>query len=149
MTGEIQPLLDRLDALIANLDTTQRRRLATEVARSLRGTQARRIKDNQNPDGTPFEARKPQPQLRERRGSLRMFSKLQRTRWLKPKGSANEASLGFAGFAGQVARVHQYGLRDRVNRNGTQAKYPVRELLGFTAAELETVEQIITRHLSQ
>lgn len=149
MTADLQPLLDRLDALVANLDAAQRRRLATEVARSLRGSQAKRIKENKNPDGSAFEARKPQPHLRSRRGSLRMFSKLQRAKWLKPKGSASEASLGFAGFAGQVARVHQYGLRDRVNSNGTQVKYPVRELLGFTAAELETVEQIIIRHLAQ
>lgn len=148
MTGEIQPLLDRLDALIANLDTTQRRRLATEVARSLRGTQARRIKDNQNPDGTPFETRKPQPQLRERRGSLRMFSKLQRTRWLKPKGSSNEASLGFAGFAGQVAREHQYGLRVRVNRSGQQVKMPERQLLGLTEDEFDNIEQLVIRHLN-
>ncbi|MDO6525440.1 phage virion morphogenesis protein [Motilimonas sp. 1_MG-2023] len=149
MTTELQPIIDRLDALIANLNTTERRRLAVEIARSLRGSQAKRIRENKSPSGTNFEAKKPQPQLRKRQGNLRMFSKLQRSSWLKSKGSPESASLGFVGFASTIARVHQYGLRDRVNKNGTQYKYPERELLGFAASELETVETIIIRHLAK
>lgn len=149
MAKDLQPIVDRLEALIANLSTTERRRLATEVARSLRASQASRIRDNKNPDGTSFTAKKPQPQLRQRKGSLRMFTKLQRTRWLKPKGTAAEASLGFAGFADRIARVNQLGLRDQVNKSGTQYQYPVRELLGFSGNELEVVEEIIIRHLSK
>lgn len=149
MAQDLQPIVDRLEALIANLSATERRRLATEVARSLRASQAKRIRDNKNPDGTQFTDKKPQPQLRQRKESLRMFTKLQRTRWLKPKGTAAEASLGFAGFADRIARVNQLGLRDRVNKNGTQYQYPVRELLGFDADELKTVEETIIKHLAK
>lgn len=145
----LTPLLDRLDQLIANLDPASRRRLAVQLARGLRGTQAARIKANQAPDGTPYPARKPQPHLRSRRGGLRMFRKLAGTRWLKPRGTPDEASLGFAGFADRVARVHHYGLRDRVNRLGTQHQYQQRELLGFTAAELERIEQQIIDQLGK
>lgn len=149
MANDLNPIVERLEALIANLSTAERRRLSTDVARSLRGSQAQRIRDNKNPDGTPFAAKKSQPQLRKRRGSLRMFNKMQRTRWLKPKGTASAAGLTFTGFADQIARVNQYGLRDQVNKNGTQYKYPVRELLGFTNGELETVEEIIIKHLTK
>lgn len=149
MSHELQPLLDRVDALLANLSAGQRKQLATELARTLRGSQAKRIRDNQAPDGTAFSPRKPQPGLRQRRGSLRMFRKLQRAKWLKAKGNPGEASVGFVGFANQVARVHHYGLRDRVNDRGLQARYPERPLLGLTKAELNTVESMLFSHLSR
>lgn len=149
MSSDLQPIVERLEALIANLSAGERRRLATEVARSLRGSQAKRIRDNKAPDGSAFEKKKPQPQLRKRRGSLRMFTKLHRTRWLKPKGSAEEASISFAGFADRIARTNHFGLRDQVNKNGTEHQYPVRELLGFDADELKTVEEAIIKHLGK
>lgn len=149
MTNELQPLVSKLESLIANLSAAERRRLTTEVARSLRGSQAKRIRDNKAPDGSAFEQRKPQLQLRKRRGSVRMFAKLQRANWLKPKSNPNEASLTFRGFALRIALIHQLGLRDQVNKNGTQYQYPVRELLGFSIDELKTVEEIITRHLAK
>lgn len=49
--------------------------------------------------------------------------------------------MGYDGVAARIARVHQYGQRDR--RAGCFAKYPVRELLGFTAGD----EQMITEQV--
>lgn len=149
MSDDLQPIVDRLGALIANLKPAERRRLAGEVARSLRGSQAKRIRDNKAPDGSAFEPKKPQPQLRKRRGGLRMFRKLQRAHWLKPRGTASEASLAFAGFAAHIARVNQLGLRDQVSKSGAQYEYPKRELLGFTDTEIKEIETVIINHLAK
>lgn len=70
---------------------------------------------------------------------LPMFQRLRNYRFLKMRADAGGVSVGFDGLAARIARVHQYGLRDQVGP-GIFAKYPVRELLGFTAAD----EQIIT-----
>lgn len=146
MANDLQALLDRLDALVQNLSPAQRKQLTRELARTLRGSQAKRIRENQNPDGSAMEPRKPQLHLR-RRGGLRMFRKLQRTKWLRPVSNTDEAALQFNGFAGRVAREHQYGLRVRVNRSGQQVKMPERKLLGFTDDELSNIEQLIIQHL--
>jgi phage virion morphogenesis protein len=48
-----------------------------------------------------------------------------------------------------IARVHQYGLRDRVERDGPTVKYDARELLGFTPDELDMIESEVLNHLSK
>ncbi|HDT5146447.1 TPA: phage virion morphogenesis protein [Klebsiella michiganensis] len=35
------------------------------------------------------------------------------------------------GVLTRIARVHHYGLRDRVTRKGTEVRYALRRLLGF------------------
>lgn len=147
MANDLQALLDRLDGLVANLSPAQRKQLARELARTLRGSQAKRIRENKNPDGSAMEPSKPQPHLR-RRGSLRMFRKLQRTKWLRPVSNPDEASVSFKGFANQVARVHHYGLRSRVNESSLMTQYPKRTLLGLTKDEIDTVENMLIMHLS-
>jgi phage gpG-like protein len=37
--------------------------------------------------------------------------------------------------AARIARVHQFGLRDKVNDSGAMATYPRRELLGLSKAD--------------
>lgn len=60
-----------------------------------------------------------------------MFRRLRTTRFLKARATSEGASVGFSGVAARIARVHQYGLRDRVNDSGAMATYPRRELLGL------------------
>lgn len=149
--NELEPLISELQSLIEKASPPERRKLATQIARQLRASQAARIKANQNPDGSPYEARKEQVFLgRKRKGRIRkaMFGKLIRTRWLKGKGSASEATVSFIGSATRIANVHQYGLRDRVNKHGTEAAYAPRELLGITEKEQEMIEDLILSHLS-
>lgn len=149
--NDLQPLISQLDALLARLTPTARAALAREVARSLRGSQAKRIAAQHNPDGSPFEPRKPQ-KLRRRKGRLRaaMFTRLKMARHLKARSNASEAVVAFVGRATRIATVHQFGLRDRVNRRGdTMAHYPQRELLGFTEAERNTIETALVNHLAR
>lgn len=147
MSADLQPLLDRLDGLITNLEPAQRKQLARDLARTLRGSQAKRIRENHNPDGSAMEPSKAQPHLR-RRGGLRMFRKLQRTKWLRPVSTPDEASVSFKGFANQVARVHHYGLRSRINESSLITQYPKRTLLGLTKDEIEIAENMLIMHLA-
>ncbi len=147
---ELQPLVTELDALLARLTPAARAGLARDIARSLRGSQAKRIASQQNPDGSPFEPRKPQT-LRQRKGAIRraMFTRLKMARHLKARSNASEAVVAFVGRASRIAAVHQFGLRDRVNRRGnTMAQYPQRELLGITDAERNAIEAAMVKHLS-
>ena len=149
--NELEPLISELQSLIEKASPAARRQLASQIAKQLRASQAARIKANQNPDGSPYEARKPQQFLgRKRKGRIRkaMFGKLIRTRWLKGKGSASEATVSFIGSATRIANVHQYGLRDRVNKHGTEATFPQRELLGLTRDEENKIETTIVEFLA-
>lgn len=64
-----------------------------------------------------------------------MFRRLRTARFLKASATSDGAVVGFSGAAARIARVHQYGLRDRVNDSGAMASYPRRELLGLSKAD--------------
>lgn len=106
------------------------------------------------PDGTPYTARKRQAEsLRERRGVIRrrkdaMFIKLRTARWLKTNVTDAGAEVGFFGRVARLARVHQEGGMDHVASDGPMAKYPARPLLGFTAADQDTIRNRLLQHLT-
>ena len=50
--------------------------------------------------------------------------------------------------ASRIASVHQFGLRDRVNKHGTEADYPQRQLLGITKDEENKIETTIVEFLA-
>ena len=136
-----------LAGLLAKLDAPQRRLLARAIAVELRRRQAARIAAQRNPDGSAYAPRK--PQLRHKRGGIRrsMFSRLRMARYMRIEADASTAAITFAGTALRIATVHQFGLRDRVNKNGLTAKYPVRELLGFDDADVGRVTDLVLAHL--
>ncbi|SDK78502.1 phage virion morphogenesis (putative tail completion) protein [Modicisalibacter muralis] len=148
--------MDDLDALeewaaplIARLEPRQRRALTRRVALDLRRAQRERIKAQQNPDGTPFEPRK--PQHRAQQGAIRrkaMFSKIRTAKYLKAKGNGDTAEVGFVGRVARIARVHQKGLRARVDRDGPMYDYPARRLVGFSAADRELIRDSLIDHLA-
>lgn len=146
--NDLTPFDNRLDGLLAALSPARRRQMAAEIARRLRASQQTRIKRQQAPDGTAYAARKRQP-LRAKRGRIRraMFSKLRTNRYMQAKGSSEAATVAFVGRVQRIARVHQYGLRDRPNRYAREVPYPARPLLGFSDADRRLVEDIIINHL--
>lgn len=64
-----------------------------------------------------------------------MFRRLRTARFLKARADAGGATVGYTGVAARIARTHQYGLRDRVNKSGAVATYPQRQLLGITKTD--------------
>lgn len=148
--SELNPLIDRLNGIIQSASPSARKSLAKEIATKVRTSQAARIKDNKNPDGSAYAERKPQ-RLRAKKGTIRrrMFQKLIRAKWLKAKTNATDVSIEFIGKAGRIARVSQYGLRDKVNKRGLEVQYQQRELLGLTDNEIDMIENIVISSMTK
>ncbi|QND86504.1 Phage tail completion protein S [Chromobacterium vaccinii] len=138
-----------LGALLQKMEPTARRRLARDIARQLRQSQQKRIAAQQNPDGSAFAPRK--PQLREKKGALRrqMFAKLRTAKWLKVEATAAGAAVSFAAQVERIARVHQYGLRDRFSpRIARDVEYPARELLGLAQEDILEIQDAVIKHIA-
>lgn len=144
----VQKAEDVLAGLLTRLEPKARRQLAREIAKQLRQSQQRRIAAQLNPDGSAFEKRK--PQVRAQKGKLRrtMFTKLRTTKYLKIEAKPDTAVVGFVSQVGRIASVHQYGLRDRAQKNGPEVQYSPRQLLGFTDADIETISDLTLAHLA-
>jgi phage gpG-like protein len=202
MSNDLFRELDQVFSdILAGTSQAGRVRTARAVGQALRKSQQQRIKAQQNPEGSPYPARRrrvlrsqqgivfvwqgeirrlknwhggrgkygaPLPALTKsatifarftaailsvtsrsiralRRSTAKkvpMFQRLRSYRFLKMRADAGGTSVGYDGVAARIARVHQYGQRDQVGP-GAFAKYPVRELLGFTAGD----EQMITEQV--
>ncbi|CAK7056031.1 MAG: hypothetical protein CITR_02417 [Citrobacter freundii] len=148
MSDDLLQLHRWADGLLTRLSPGQRSQLAREIARRLRQSQSQRIAVQKNPDGSSFAPRK--PQLRSQKGRIRrqMFRKLRTTRYMKGKGDGQGATISFISSVRHMAAVHQYGLRDRVNRYGLEVDYPQRQLLGFSQQDYLQIQSIIMRYLA-
>ncbi|MCW2095127.1 UNVERIFIED_ORG: phage virion morphogenesis protein [Enterobacter sp. BIGb0239] len=142
--NEFKPFEDKLAGLIGALSPAGRRKLAAEIAKELRRSQQQRIKQQKAPDGTPYQARKRQP-LRAKNGRIKraMFQKLRTARYMKASGRSDAAVVEFTGKVQRIARVHQYGLKDRANPHSMDVKYPERVLLGFSSDNVDLIKGII------
>jgi phage virion morphogenesis protein len=148
--SELTALQERLAGLIASLSPAARRKMAADIAKRLRTSQQRRIKQQLTPDGTPYVARKRQP-VRNKKGRIKreMFSKLRTNRYMKAKATDSAAVVEFTGKVQRMAQVHQYGLKDRPNRHSRDVQYDSRPLLGFSQDDERLIEAVIIDHLSQ
>lgn len=146
---DLRRLTHWADGLLASMEPAARRQLAAELARTLRASQAQRIRANRQPDGSPMAPRKPQPKLKQGRGRFRrkMFFKISSPAWLKARASEQQAVVEFVDTANRLATIHQYGLKDRIK--GREIRYPARELLGITNLEVEKLEELLLAHLAK
>lgn len=148
--SEFKPFDDRLNDLIAALSPVARRKLAGEIAKKLRKSQQQRIKQQKAPDGSPYQARKRQP-LRAKNGRIKraMFQRLRTSRYMKASGSKNRGLVEFTSKVQRIARVHQYGLKDRPNASFKHVRYPARQLLGFNEQDKYIVESLILTYFQK
>ena len=148
--SELKPFDDQLAGLIAALSPSGRRKLAGEIAKQLRAAQQQRIKQQKAPDGSPYQARKRQP-LRAKTGRIKraMFQKLRTSRYMKASGRNDVAVVEFSGKVQRIARIHQYGLKDRPNVHARDVQYVERELLGFNQADRQLIHKLIIHCLSE
>ncbi|MEG9638668.1 phage virion morphogenesis protein [Enterobacter asburiae] len=135
---DLQRVDDWLAALLANLEPAARNRMMRQMAQELRRSQQQNIRLQRNPDGTAFEPRRMTARSKKGRIKRQMFAKLRTTKYLKTAASADSASVQFDGKVQRIARVHHYGLRDRVSRKGPEVRYAERRLLGVND-EVETI----------
>lgn len=135
---ELQQVDAWLTALLASLAPAERKRMLRELAQQLRRAQQQNIRLQRNPDGSGFEPRRVTARTKQGRIKRQMFSKLRTARYLKATASADSASVQFEGRVQRIARIHHYGLRDRVGRKGPEIRYTERRLLGVND-EVETI----------
>ncbi|WP_313619090.1 phage virion morphogenesis protein, partial [Pantoea septica] len=103
-----------LDSLLAQLEPSARKRMLREVARDVRRIEQANITAQRAPDGTAWEPRRATARTKPGRIRRKMFAKLKTTKYLKAQASADQAEIAFAPAVQKLARVHHYGLRDRV-----------------------------------
>jgi len=145
----IHQVEDWLNALLEKLDPAERRKLMRDVAIKLRQQQQQNIRMQKNPDGSGFEPRKASGRAKQGRVKRQMFSKLRTARYMKTRTTADTAEVGFDAKAQRIARVHHYGLRDRVRKGGPVVTYAKRELLGITDVTESVILNTIIEHLSR
>lgn len=140
-----------LTPLITRLEPTERSKLARDLAQQLRRSQQQRIIAQRNPDGSAYAPRKDRT-LRGKVGRIKrkakMFTKLRTARYIQARGNAAEATVSFAGRITRIARVHQFGLRDRAEKGSPDVQYAQRELLGLSAEEQEFIRDHLLHHLT-
>ncbi|HGL4204034.1 TPA: phage virion morphogenesis protein [Citrobacter farmeri] len=136
-----------LAALLANLEPAARQRMMREVAQELRRNQQQNIRLQRNPDGSGYEPRRVTARSKKGRIKRQMFAKLRTAKYLKTSASADSASVEFAGQVQRIARVHHYGLRDRVSSKGPEVRYAQRQLLGVNNESIDLTLDILHRYL--
>ena len=136
-----------LAALLSQLEPAARKKMLHEVARDVRRIQQANITAQRSPDGTAWEPRR--VTARSKKGRIRrgMFAKLKTAKYLKAQAGADAAEVAFVPGVQKLARVHHYGLRDRVSRRGPTVKYAERPLLGVNNEVESLVYGILMRWL--
>jgi len=147
--NELSAFDTRLAGLITALSPQSRKSLAVAVSRRLRASQQQNIKHQQAPDGTPYAPRKTPLRNTKRLRDRAMFSKLRTARYMKAKGSGDDAVVEFVGRVKRMANVHHYGLRDRPSPHSADVKYEARPLLGFSTADVKMIETAVIEHLAR
>lgn len=150
MADALDALEDWAGPVLRALEPAQRKALAANLARRLRRSQQQRIATQKNPDGTAYVPRKPR-ELRGKAGHIKrraeMFRKLRTARYMRAKGDAQAITLSFAGRIARIARVHQYGLKDRAAPGAPDVRYAARALFGFTEADLDLIRDGLLEHI--
>ncbi|WP_338616455.1 phage virion morphogenesis protein [Pigmentiphaga sp. CHJ604] len=127
--------------ILARFTPAETRAAMRDIALELRRSQAKRIGRQRDPDGSAYQPRK---KLRDRKGRLRgaMFKRLRTARYLRVESSPTQATVVFAGRVQRIARVHQDGLVDVVDRrapSSASVRYARRRLLGLTGADRDMI----------
>jgi phage virion morphogenesis protein len=152
MDSKLQALETWAAGLLEQLQSAARNQLARSIGQELRRSQQKRVLMQENPDGSKFAPRKKRD-LRGKQGRVRrkaeMFKKLRTATYMKAKGDSNAVTVGFTRRISRIARVHQFGLKDRAERGAPEVRYDQRGVLGFTDADIMLVRDILLRGLSE
>ena len=154
MRDDLHALEAWAGALLAKLQPAQRRAINHKVAIDLRRSQAQRIKAQQRPDGAAYPARKLRKDFKGKNGRIKrqkaaMFAKIRTAKHLKVKATGDQIEVGFFGWVARVARVHQFGLQERVSKNGEMYRYARRSLLGMPDLDRTLIRHSLLHHIQK
>ncbi|MEG9499907.1 phage virion morphogenesis protein [Mannheimia indoligenes] len=150
MNEPITQVKAAFDSLLNNVSKPRRRLMYQQIGRELARSQRRRIKAQENPDGSAYEPRKtPKKGVKGKIKSGKMFNKITQPRFMRLRYENEGVSLGYEGGDAVVARVHQEGLVARVRKDWhLKVKYASRELLGFSDEDRQMIEEYVVRAIS-
>ena len=150
MANNLEALEDWAGVLLSKLEPAARSKLARSLAQKLRRSQQQRVKQQRNPDGGSYAARKPRD-LKGKNGRIKrqakMFQKLPKASYLKAKGDGQSITVSLTGRVARIARVHQYGLKDRAEADAPEVRYEQREVLGFAEDDLNLIRYELMNYL--
>ena len=135
--------------ILQKMSPGERAKISRTIGREVRNSQKQRNTSQHNTDGSSYAPRKKRSRDRMK-GKVRnkMFSKIKSLTYLKVMSNADSIDIGFAGRIARIARVHQYGLRDRADKNAPSVQYAKRELLGLTENEMTNITSLLEKHIS-
>lgn len=137
-----------LDALLAKLEPAERKKMLGEVARDVRRIQQGNMTAQRAPDGSAWEPRRVSARTKPGRIKRKMFVKLKTAKYLKTKATGDCAEVAFVPAVQRLARVHHYGLRDRVSKHSIMIKYKERKLIGLNDINKGLINEILMKWLA-
>ena len=146
--ANLELLTEHLGTMLKQLSDSERRKLEMHIARKLRASQKKRITSQKNPDGSAYIPRKERLRNKKNKIKNKMFNVIKNAKYMRTERTAQGLAIGFAGRVAFIARVHHFGLKDKVDRDGPVVKYASRELLGFTNEEIKMIENDVLDYLS-
>lgn len=148
----LAPLDAWMTTLLETLSPAERAKLLKRMGLQIRKANSARIAAQQAPDGAPWDGRKNRATGKVKRKN-KMFLKLRQARHFKVMANAGGVHVGFTGNAGRIARVHHFGLRERMPKKGGQkgplVKYAERQLLGLSLADQQTIHSLLVDHIAE
>jgi phage virion morphogenesis protein len=152
MSDDLKSLERWAGALLSKLEPSARRSINMQVARDLRRSQQQRIKSQLAPDSSPYTPRKNRKKLRDKQGRIKkkkaaMFTKITQAKSFRVTADQNQIGVGFFARVARIARVHQFGLKDKVSEKGPEIVYEKRQLLGLTEKDKDMVRGSLLAHL--
>ena len=141
MSEDLQDLDGWITDTIETLSPASRAKLLRRMGPVLRRNLQKRLSAQVGPDGKRWAARKDGSRRKMMRG-------LRLGRHLKIRSDSDRIRMGWRGRTGGIARVHHYGLRDRIRKKGIRVKYEQRELLGLSRTDTEAVSNQVTDWLT-
>lgn len=151
MTCRLETLEHWAAGLLGQLEPSSCNKLARSVGLALRRSQQKRIVAQRNPDGSKYAPRK-QRNLRSKKDRMKrktkMYQKLCLARFLKVQVHTNAISAGFAGRTARIAKVHQYGLKDRAEPRSPEVKFEQRVVLGLTDPDLDLIKNQVLAYFN-
>ena len=132
--------IDEIDGwikdVIESLSPSKRAQALKKIGAHLKKSNQKRLSKQIGPDGKKWAARKDGTRSK-------MMARLRLSRNLRVKSSSQHVSLGWSGLAGGIARVHHFGLTDRVSEKGVKHKYEARQLLGISREDSDAIGEIL------
>lgn len=146
--AELEALTEHLGSMLIKLSDVERRKLETEIARKLRASQKKRITAQKNADGSSYIPRKSALRSKKNKIKNKMFNLIKNAKYMRIQRTPQGVAVGFTNRLAFIARVHQFGLKDKVDKDGPTVKYASRELLGFTDTEINMIESSVLEYLA-